>query len=90
MFLRALRVVQAREGGEEQGGDGAGARGLEAAGGGAARGVHRGGARRAGDGHQASCARAHTESTSNENVVTYVAVVDSPAGEYGVARQNND
>ena len=32
----------------------------------------------------------HTESTSNENVVTYVAVVDSPAGEYGVARQNND
>ena len=36
----------------------AGARGLEAAGGGAARGVHRGGARRAGDGHQASCARA--------------------------------
>ena len=32
----------------------------------------------------------HAESTSNENVVTYVAVVDSPAGEYGVARQNND
>ena len=32
----------------------------------------------------------HTESTSSENVVTYVAVVDSPAGEYGVARQNND
>ena len=32
----------------------------------------------------------HAESTSSENVVTYVAVVDSPAGEYGVARQNND
>ena len=61
MFLRALRVVQAREGGEEQGGDGAGARGLEAAGGGAARGVHRGGARRAGDGDTESGARAHGE-----------------------------
>ena len=39
---------------------------------------------------RAAPVEASGSSAARESVVTYVAVVDSPAGEYGVARPNAD